>query len=222
MMYREWQLCDRATIGPLIARPGDPNRRNVDNFSYNFVRGWRMNRSSLFALGILLFSMACFGQTTSGDSQTLQTILSEVRQLRQELQTTAIATQRAQILIYRLQGEEAAVARASQRLEEAREKVAVIRDQQEQVAANIKEYEDFIGNTDNPPTQRKQHEDLLPKFTARLESLKSEEQQRQTQEIEADQQLRAEQARLSELRDQLDRFDQALENASRRQGGNPQ
>jgi hypothetical protein len=63
-----------------------------------------MNRSSLF-LSLLLSSTACFGQTTTGDSQTLQALLSEVRQLRQDLQITTIAAQRAQILIYRLQGQ---------------------------------------------------------------------------------------------------------------------
>ncbi len=145
-----------------------------------------MNRSSLFVLGLLLLSTACFGQTTPGDSQTLQALLSEVRQLRQDLHTTTIAAQRAQILIYRLQGQEAAVARASQRLDEAREKLARIR------------------------------------LKTRLESLENEEQQRQTREIEAEQQLRAEEVRLSDLRDQLDRLDKALENASRRPGGSSQ
>ena len=181
-----------------------------------------MNRSSLFALGLLLFSTACLGQTTSGDAQTLQTLLLEVRQLRQELQTATIATQRAQILIYRLQGEEAAVARASQRLDEAREKVQRTQDERNQVAAEIKGDEDFIGNTENSPAQRRQLEEKLPRAKARLESLQSDEQQNQSREIEAEQQLRAEEVRLSELRDQLDRLDKDLENASRREGGNPQ
>src|SRR5258708_29002378 len=87
-----------------------------------------MNRSSLLVLSLLLSSTACFGQTTPGDSQTLQALLLEVRQLRQDLQTTTIAGQRAQILIYRLQGQEAAVTRAAQRLDEAREKLARIQD----------------------------------------------------------------------------------------------
>jgi hypothetical protein len=85
-----------------------------------------MNRLSLFVLSLLLFPTACFGQSNSSDSQTLQALLLEVRQLRQDLQTTTIAGQRAQILIYRLQGQEAAVARVSQRLDEAREKLARI------------------------------------------------------------------------------------------------
>jgi chromosome segregation ATPase len=181
-----------------------------------------MNRSSLVALGHLLFSAACFGQTTPGDSQTLQALLSEVRQLRQDLQTTTIAGQRAQILIYRLQGQEAAVARASQRLDEAREKLARIQDERKHVATDIKQHEDFMSNTENPPTQRKEVEAVLPRLKTRLESLENEEQQRQTREIEAEQQLRAEEVRLSDLRDQLDRLDKTLENASRRLGGSPQ
>ena len=155
-----------------------------------------MNRSSLFVLGLLLLSTACFGQTTPGDSQTLQALLSEVRQLRQDLQTTTIAAQRAQILIYRLQGQEAAVARASQRLDEAREKLARIQDERKHVATDVKQQEDFISNTENPPTQRKEVEGVLPRLKTRLESLENEEQQRQTREIEAEQQLRAEAVRL--------------------------
>jgi len=181
-----------------------------------------MNRLSLLVLGPLLFSTACFGQTTPRDSQTLQALLSEVRQLRQDLQTTTIAAQRAQILIYRLQGQEAAVARASQRLDEAREKLARIQDERKHVATDVKQQEDFISNTENPPTQRKEVEGVLPRLKTRLESLENEEQQRQAREIEAEQQLRAEEVRLSDLRDQLDRLDKALENASRRPGGSSQ
>ena len=178
-----------------------------------------MNRSSLFALGLLLSSTACFGQTTPGDSQTLQALLSEVRQLRQDLQTTTIAAQRAQILIYRLQGQEAAVARASQRLDEARDKLARIQDERKHVATDVKQHEDFISNTENPPTERKEVEAVLPRLKTKLESLESEEQQWQAREIETEQRLRAEEIRLSDLRDQLDRLDKTLENASRRLGG---
>ena len=182
-----------------------------------------MNRSSLFVLGLLLFSTACFGQTTPGDSQTLQALLMEVRQLRQDLQTTTIAGQRAQILIYRsLQGQEAAVARASQRLDEARDRLARIQDERKHVAADVKRLEDAAGSTENPLTRRKEAEDGLRQLKTRLELLENEEQQRQTREIEAEQQLRTEEVRLSDLRDQLDRLDKTLENASRRLGGSPQ
>src|SRR5713101_5835065 len=118
-----------------------------------FVRRQPMNRSSLLVLSLLLFSTTCFGQTTPVESQTLQALLLEVRKLRLDLQTTTIAGQRAQILIYRLQGQEAAVARVSQRLDEAREKLARIQDERKHVATDVKQQEDFISNTENPPTQ---------------------------------------------------------------------
>jgi len=181
-----------------------------------------MNRSSLFALVLLLLGTTCFGQTTSGDSQTLQALLLEVRQLRQDMHTTIIAAQRAQILIYRLQGQEAAVARASQRLDDIRDKLARIQDERKHVATDVKQLEDFVSNTENPATQRKELEDRLPQLKTRLESLEIEEQQRQAREIEAEQQLRSEEGRLSNLGDQLDHLDKTLENANRRLGGSAQ
>jgi predicted nucleic acid-binding Zn-ribbon protein len=138
------------------------------------------------------------------------------------LHTTTIAAQRAQILLYRLQGQEAAVARASQRLDEAREKLAGIQAQRKYSATEVKRHEDFISNTENPATQRKELEDKLPHLKSELESTENLEQQQQTREIDAEQHLRAEEVRLSELLDQLDRLYKALENASRRPGSNPQ
>jgi chromosome segregation ATPase len=179
-----------------------------------------MKRSSLFVLGLLVFSTPCFGQTAPGDSQTLQALLSEVRLLRQELRTTTVAAQRSQILIYRLQGQEASVARASQRLDEAREKLGRTQVERKHLTAEVKQTEDFVGNTENPPSQRKLFENRLVELKTRLESLESDEQQHQSREIDAEQQLRTEEVRLSDLRDQLDRLDKALENASRRTDGN--
>jgi chromosome segregation ATPase len=179
-------------------------------------------RSSLLALGCLLFATTCFRQSAPSDSQTLQALLSEVRQLRQELRTTTIAAQRSQILIYRLQAQQASVARASQRLDEARERFARTQDERKHVTANVKQTEDSVNNTDNPATQRKALENRLSELKTRLESLESDEQRDQSQEIDAEQQLRAEETKLSDLRDQLDRLDKALENAGRRPDGSVQ
>jgi len=177
-----------------------------------------MNRSSFLLLGLLLFSRASFAQAAPADSQTLQALLLEVRQLRQDLQTTTIAAQRTQILLYRLQGQEAAVARAAQRLEEARDRLAGAQAERKHLAAEIKQHEESIGNRENSPAQRKLLEDRLPEEKARLESFESQEQQEQTKELDAEQQLRTEESKLSDLRDQLDQLDKTLENAARRVG----
>jgi hypothetical protein len=177
-----------------------------------------MSRSSFLVVGLLLLAAPCPGQTGQSDSQVLQALLSEVRQLHQDLQTTTITAQRTQILLYRLQGQEAAVARASQRLDEAREMHAGAQAERKQLAAEIKEHEELIGNMQVPAAQRKVLEDRLPQEGARLETFEAQERQEQTREIEAQQQLRTEEATLAELRDQLDRLDKSLENTHRRLG----
>ena len=172
-----------------------------------------MHRSCFLVLSLLLTSPADFGQTSSTDSQTLQALLAEVRQLRQDLRATAVAAQRAQILLYRLQGQEAAVARAQRRVDEARSALSQTRAEVKLIASTIKNTEDKESSALNP-AERKRYEDLLPKFKAELESQENSEQQQQIRESEAEQDLGAEQAKLNALQDQLDRLDKSLETSS--------
>ncbi len=180
-----------------------------------------MHRSCLLILGLLLIAAPVLGQSASTDSQTLQALLSEVRQLRHDLQTTTLAAQRAQILLYRLQGQEAIVARASQRLDDARARLTEIQAARVRLTSDIKQHEDFISHAENSPGERKQIEDLLPRLKANLASLESDEQQKQTRQMEAEEQLRLERAKLSGLQDQLDRLEKVLESSTQQAGANP-
>jgi chromosome segregation ATPase len=180
-----------------------------------------MHRSCLLISVLLLISAPVFAQSASVDSQTLQALLAEVRQLHHDLQTTTIAAQRAQILLYRLQGQEAAVARASQKLDDARTKITETQSNRTKLTSDIKRHEDFVSNAENSPAERKQVEESLIQLKAKLASLENEEQQRQTREIEAEDQLRTERARLGELQDQLDRLEKVLEGTNRQSAGNP-
>ncbi len=180
-----------------------------------------MHRSCLLVLGALLISSPVLGQSVPNDSQTLQALLAEVRQLRHDLQTTTLAAQRAQILLYRLQGQEVVVARALQRLDDARARLTEIQPARVRVTSDIKQHEDFISHAENSPGERKQIEDLLPRLKANLTSLENEEQQRQTRQMEAEDQLRLERAKLSGLQDQLDRLEKMLESSTQQAGANP-
>lgn len=170
-----------------------------------------MLRSLFLVLGLVVIQPAAFGQTSSTDSQTLQALLAEVRQLRQELRTTTVAAQRVQIFLYRLQLQQGAVDRAQRRVDDARLALSQTQAEVKMMASGIKQTEDKISNAQNP-VERKRQEDLLARFKAELESQQNSEQQLQARESEAEQELRAEQAKLNALQDQLDRLDKSFEN----------
>ena len=172
-----------------------------------------MRRFSLLAFVVLLFPSLSFCQAAPSDSQTLQALLSEVRQLRQELHSTTSAMLRTQILVYRVQSQEAVVARASQRLDDARSKLAEIQNAHKRVAAGIRQYEENLSRTENP-VESKPLEDALAQLKARLEELTTGEGDAQAKESDSELQLRVEQAKLTDLQDRLDRLDKSLESPS--------
>jgi hypothetical protein len=172
-----------------------------------------MLRPVVLALSLLLFSSPAPAQTPPTESPTLQALLAEIRQLRQDLQTSAIAARRAQILIYRLHVQEAAVARVSQRLDEAKSSIEQWRARKKYQEFQIKQYEDMRDRAENAP-QRRQFEDAITQLKAQMEASVPEEQDAQMRETELEQQSRIEQAKLNQLQDELDRLDQAVMNAA--------
>ena len=173
-----------------------------------------MRPSTFFAVTLLLFPVAALGQTATNDSQTLQALLAEVRQLRQDLRTSNLAAQRAQILIYRLNAQEAATARVSQRLDEVKERLAQTDVERKQNGTQMKQYEDMKERTENPQ-ELKQFDEVISVLKARIESSAPQEQELQSKQTELEEELRTEQAKLGRLQDELDRLDKALEDSSR-------
>ena len=93
----------------------------------------------VYFLIVVVFGVtaATFGQATSSDSQTLRALLSEVRELRQVLQSSLTSIQSAQILLSRLQIQELAVTRASQHVDDARSKLTEVQAVLKSEAAEI-------------------------------------------------------------------------------------
>jgi hypothetical protein len=172
-----------------------------------------MLRPALLALSLLLFSSPTPGQATPAESPTLQALLAEIRQLRQDLQTSAIAARRAQILIYRLHVQEATAAHASQRLDEAKLSIEQLRARRKYQEIQIKQYESMKDRAENA-AQRQQFEDAVTELKAQMEASEPEEQEAHVRETELEQQSRIEQAKLGQLQDELDRLDQAVMNAA--------
>jgi chromosome segregation ATPase len=170
-----------------------------------------MRRAYFLILVVLGITAAGFGQGTSSDSQTLRALLSEVRELRQVLQSSLTRIQSAQILLSRLQIQEMAVTRASQHLDDARSKLAEVQVALKSEGAEIKHFEDY---TPNAGESAAQVEEALKRAKSDLEASTDLEQQRQATESEAEEQLRTEQDKLNSLEAQLDELVRNMDNPS--------
>jgi chromosome segregation ATPase len=140
----------------------------------------------------------------------MQALVAEVRQLRKDLQTASGYSLKTEILLHRLQVQEAAVARVAQHLNDVRSNLSETQGHRRDAAANLKQLEEFLESSEISPEVRKQVERQISGKKSELESLTAEEQQKQTAETEAEEQLRTEQAKLSALEDRVDRLEEEL------------
>jgi DNA replication protein DnaD len=170
-----------------------------------------MRRSFWLILAVFGIPAATLGQAASSDSQTLQALLTEVRELRQDLRTSLARVQNTQILLSRLQPQQEAVARASERLHDARARLADEQGHQKHIASVNKRLEDALSAEESPATQ-KELRDAINHNKSELEDSTNEEQQRQATEIEAEQQLRTEQDKLTMIETRLDELARNLGN----------
>ena len=168
-------------------------------------------RTWLFGLCLLFVSASGLGQSTATESQGMQALVAEIRQLRKDLQTTNGYAIKAQVLLYRLQVQEGTVARVSQNLNDLHSGIAVMQERQRNLMATIREFEKVVHEGETSPTDRKGAEEDISRVKAELESVTAEEQRKQTAKMEAEEQLRTEQAKLSAVEDRLDRLEKELD-----------
>jgi chromosome segregation ATPase len=157
-----------------------------------------------------LLTAAALAQTQgAAPPDALQALLAEVHQLRLDLQATTVTAQRVQILLYRVQLQQATTARAAARADEAHAKLADAQKHHARDAADLQQMQDWT-NTATDPEKAKVFRAQAADLKRQVESWSADEQQWQAKDAEAQSQLRAEQARLDELQDTLDRLDKAL------------
>lgn len=172
-----------------------------------------MRRTIFLAMVVFGMPAAAFGQATPSDSQTLQALLSEVRQLRQELRSSLARMQSGQILLSRLQTQQQVVTRASERLDVARSNLAGAQDHQKHVAMDIKRLEDTQSGEVNVSRQ-KAYQDEISRLKPELDGSTDMAQQFQATVLDCEQQLRSEQDKLSALDNQLDELVKSLRSPS--------
>jgi DNA repair exonuclease SbcCD ATPase subunit len=165
-------------------------------------------------------SATAFSQAATNDTQTLQALLSEVRELRQEMRFSLARIQTAQILLARLQTQQSVVTHASDRLDDARSKLDAAQNRRQQEASEFKRLEDSLSSEENP-TQQKMIQDEIVHFKSELETSTAAEQQAQTMQNECEQQLRNEQDKLDAINAQLDEIIKRISSSNEQGMGAP-
>jgi chromosome segregation ATPase len=167
----------------------------------------------VFALALIPTAGSAQSNSSSTDSQTLQALLQEVRQLRQDVRTVTIASERSQILLSRVQAQQTAVQSAQQEYDSARERVTQEEQRSSDVQIQIKYYSDQDSEDRAPnASDRQKIEDSIARLKSRLDAYSLQEQEAQTSEMQAKERLQTEQAKLSALQEELDQIDKILQN----------
>src|SRR5579871_4866810 len=127
-----------------------------------------MRHQLILSLILPLATTAAIAQTAPSDSQLTQSMLAEVRQLRNDLQTAAATIQRVQIVMYRLYAQATVLDRATQRFERARTSCSQTQRQRKTIASQIEQMEAADRGARVPS-------EMLSNFRAMAESLATEE-----------------------------------------------
>ena len=88
-----------------------------------------MFRVILLSLGLLCFSCSAPCQIADPQTKAIEAVLAEIGQLRQDLRAAAIATRKAQIVIYRLHVQQGVLERTMERRENVKDQLAQLQNQ---------------------------------------------------------------------------------------------
>ena len=179
-------------------------------------------RKELFVIALLVLAVAglsllpatrAFTSSSAQpaqNDQTLQTLLSEVHQLRLVLQRAHISTYNAQITVERMKLQQQRVDRLTGYLDQVRGQLAGTRKILSQTISHMKSTE-FLATSETDPAKRADVERSLKSWKAEIEELTEKEQQEERNETQLNAQLQIEQAKLAELNERLDKLQRELE-----------
>ena len=161
----------------------------------------------------LLFVSTVAAQTEkpADEDQTLRTLLSEVRQLRKTMQTTGLNAYRGQIILERIRLVHEQVERMAEKLESAREDLEKIertiprQEEEAKVLETLLQQETDVAKRAKLEFEIKETKQQAERYKVLLSRAREREQQMATE-------LRANQARLSELQSRLDMLEREIEN----------
>jgi predicted nucleic acid-binding Zn-ribbon protein len=158
---------------------------------------------------LLCLPFAAPGQTPASDDKTLQTLMSEVHQLRVALERSTQFAPRIQIAVERLKIQQEQVARVARQLDDWRRELDRNREHSQKVQQRLEQLS--AAATSNTDLQhRKDFEAELSSFKLEAEQAEKSLQEMQVREAELANQLQSERAKLTDLNDRLDQIERSL------------
>jgi chromosome segregation ATPase len=137
-------------------------------------------------------------------------LLTEVRLLRQTMESLMGTNTRVQIVFGRLQLQDQRTATAERRLDDARSNLAAVVSQNSQLSDRAKELEDALGDTGRKPEEFEALRQELVAVRRELTRIEAERLRLQGEEAEIAVTLSQEQARSADLNRRIDELERAL------------
>jgi len=161
-----------------------------------------MRRIVLSLIAVLAMTSACDAQVNQSDSQTLQAILAELRQIRSELHNQQAQNQTMQVLLFQMQTYQTAINRATQRTDDARSELSRVREGERRVAADISRDEDSLRDAQDEADKKRLAAEI-DRSKGGLASFKTMEQDRTTILQQAEAQLQKAQDAFDSVQNEL-------------------
>lgn len=159
----------------------------------------RTENLAVLAVLALSVTMPAFSQASQSDSQTIQAILSELRDIHNDMRLTAIS----QILLTELQTQQTVVNAATERTNRARLDLSNLQADEKHVSAALAASQDKLTNASDT-TQTKALSEAVDQFKSELTALKAREEGLGTNLQTAESQLRSAQDTLDDIQRRLD------------------
>jgi hypothetical protein len=157
------------------------------------------------ALLFVVLTSPSLAQTAHSDSQTLDAILAELREIHHELRST----QAMQTLLAELGAKQSVVNQAVERVDRERSSLIQIQSDQKRILSELDRAQDKSEHSSDPTEQKRLTEEV-ERLKTNISAFKIQEQARQSAVEEAQQRLRDSQDTLQEVQDQLDAMTKKL------------
>jgi hypothetical protein len=158
---------------------------------------------------VVMMAILSSGTLRAQDSDILQSILSEMRSMHNDVRLG----QTTQILLTELELQQTQVNRAMQKRDDAKSRLTQVQDNQKNTAVQITRFNDNL-DTITDPQQKKQMAQSLDMLKQQLVNFKTQEQDRSNEVQEAENALRKEQDTLEGIQEQLNAVVKKLQSAS--------